>query len=118
MKNEMYNLKQAVVTRFTSYQKNDGNVTLIGTYAKSKWSDPNECIDKVIPTLEYDDTDTSGDKIAKVERVSNSIKADYDEYVMIIKSEDMKKLGLDSVSEKNVYIVDYYMGAVYGPIEE
>ena len=37
---------------------------------------------------------------------------------MIVKSEDMKKLGLDSVSEKNVYIVDYYMGAVYGPIEE
>ena len=118
VKNEMYNLKQAVVTRFTSYQKNDGNVTLIGTYAKSKWSDPNDCIDKVIPTLEYDDTDTSDDKIAKAERVSNSIKADYDEYVMIIKSEDMKKLGLDSVYEKNVYIVDYYMGAVYGPIEE
>lgn len=118
IKNEMYNLKQAVVTRFTSYQKNDGNVTLIGTYAKSKWPDSNDCIDKVIPTLEYDEEDTADDKIAKAEKVSNSIKADYDEYVMIIKSEDMKKLGLDSVSDKNVYIVDYYLGAVYGPIEE
>lgn len=118
VKNEIYNLKQAVVTKFTSYQKNDENVTLIGTYAKSKWPDSSDCIDKVIPTLEYDEEDTPDDKIAKAERVSNSIKADYDEYVMIIKSEDMKKLGLDSVSEKNVYIVDYYMGAVYGPIEE
>lgn len=118
IKNEMYNLKQAVVNRFTSYQKNDGNVTLIGTYAKSVWPDSDECIDKVIPTLEYDDTDTSEDKIAKAEKVSNSIKADYDEYVMIVKSGDMEKLGLDSVSEKNVYVVDYLMGAVYGPIEE
>lgn len=115
IKNEMYQLKQAVINKYTSYEKNDGKIALVGTSALSKWGNKNECIEKVIATLQYEDE--SMDEIERRKaRVSGEIARDYDEFVMLIDSDARVKLGLENSSD-NVYIVNYYTGSVYGPIE-
>ena len=116
IKNEMYQLKQAVVNKYTSYEKNDGDISLIGSLAKNNWSTSSECIEKIRPTLDFSDLD-SDEQEKKLERISGDIARDYDEFVMIVNSGDMTRLGIDKVSGAT-YIVNYYTGSVYGPIDE
>lgn len=117
VKNEIYQLKQAVVNKYTSYEKNNGNVILVGTLAKNKWTNYSECITEIYKTLEFD-KETEAEKEAKRAKISGDIARDYDTFVKLIYSGDMAKLGLESFSDENVYIVDYYTGSVYGPISE
>ena len=116
--NEIHQLKLAIVDKFTSYQKNDGNVFLIGELAKNKWPNSDDCVDKVIEVLIFDEDDTFEEKTLKTNRVSIEIARDYDKYVKIIYSGDMESLGLQKYSKDNAYIVNYNTGGVYGPISE
>ena len=114
IQNEIYQLKQAVVNRYTSYEKNEGDIALIGTLAKNNWT-VSECVDKIIPTLVLD-TETQEEKENKINKITNEITRDYDKYVMLLDSADRTTLGLENASD-NIYLVNYYMGSVYGPIE-
>ena len=115
-KNEIYLLKEAVINRYTSYEKNNGNVILVGTLAKNKYPSLTDCIDKIIPTLSLDNA-TPEEKNDKINKISNEITRDYDKFVMIVDSGDRIKLGLENSSDY-IYIVNYYTGSIYGPIEE
>lgn len=115
-KNEIYQLKEAVINRYTSYEKNNGNVILVGTLAKNKYPSPTDCVDKITPTLSFDSA-TQEEKNNKINKISNEITRDYDSFVMIVDSGDRIKLGLENSSDY-IYIVNYYTGSVYGPIEE
>lgn len=114
--NEIHQIKLAVVDRYTSYEKNDGSVSLIGTSAKNKWATSSECVNSIIPTLDFSSL-SSDDKESKINRITSDITRDYDEFVMLINSGDMARLGVDKASD-SLYVVDYYTGSVYGPIEE
>lgn len=114
--NEIAQLKTAVTNRFNSYLKNEDTVMLIGQPAKNTYS-TNECINKIISSLDFEKT-SQEEKDAEVSKITNNISRDFSEYVMIIGSGDMAKLGLENYSKTNRYIVNYYTGAVYGPISD
>lgn len=116
IKNEIYQLKQAVVNRYTSYEKNDGNIALIGTLAKNEWSNFEDCLERVIASLTYDN-ETIEERTSGEARIKKEISRDYNKFVMIVNSGDRLRLGLENSSD-NVYIVNYYTGAVYGPIKD
>ena len=115
-KTEIYQLHLAVMDRYTMYEKNQGNISLIGTLAKSKWTTASECLNEILSTVDFSELE-SGEKAKKIEKITNEIARDYDEYVMLVNSGDVTRLGVDKVSGAT-YIVDYYTGSVYGPIEE
>lgn len=116
VKNEIYQLKQAVVNRYTSYEKNNGNIALHGTLARNRWTDSEDCLEEVIASLTYEN-ETVEEKASVEARIRNEIARDYDKFVMLVDSGDRINLGLENSSD-NVYVVNYYTGAVYGPIEE
>lgn len=115
IKNEIYQLKQAVVNRYTSYEKNDGDIALFGTLAENHDDIDSfeDCMAKIKATLSSDEDDNLEKKF---ERISGEIARDYKKFVMVVDSEDRVKLGMENSSD-NVYIVNYYTGSVYGPIE-
>lgn len=114
--NEIAQLKTAVVNRFNSYLKNEDTVTLIGRLAKNTYT-TEECVNKIISTLDFEKS-TQEQKNLETSRITSNITRDFEDYVMIIESGDMSKLGLENYSKTNRYIVDYYTGAVYGPISD
>lgn len=118
IKNEMQQLKQAVISKFTSYQKNDGNVFLNGESAKNKWGDPEVCVDKIIESLIFEEDTTFEEKNAKIQKITKEVIRDYDTFVRVIYSGDKVDLGIDNYATDYVYIVNYNTGAVYGPISE
>lgn len=117
--NEIAQLKSAVADRFNSYLKNEDTVALVGKLAKNteSYNTVDECVNKIISTLDFEKA-TDEEKNAEKNRISNNISRDYEKYVMIIESGDMAQLGLENYSKTNRYIVDYYTGAVYGPISD
>lgn len=115
IQNEIYQLKQAVVNRYASYEKNDGNISLIGTSATAKWAEADMCVNDVISTLTFED-ETEDEKQLKIGRIANEITRDYDKFVKLVDSDDRISLGLENTSN-NLYLVNYYTGSVYGPIK-
>ena len=118
IKNEIYQLSQAVSNRYTSYEKNDGNIVLHGTLAKnvSDFDDVDKCMDKITSALKFDEDETQEDRQGKINRINSEITRDYEKFVMVIDANDRVKLGMEN-STDNIYIVDYFTGSVYGPIE-
>lgn len=118
IENEIYQLKQAISARYTSYIKNDGDISLLGDSPNNKWVNADECINTVISVLRFEDDLSPEDEEAKKQKVRDEILRDYNTYVKIIDSGDKLKLGLENYSDDKVYVVDYFTGSVYGPINE
>ena len=116
--NEIHQIKEAIVNKYVSYQKNDGNVYLNGVLAKSKWPNSGDCIDLIVDLITYQEGATFEEKAMKISKISAEIGRDYDKYVKIIHSGDMASLGLENYATDSVYIVNYKTGGVYGPISE
>ncbi len=114
--NEIAQLKTAVANRFNSYLKNEDTVSLIGKPVKSTYTS-DECVNKIISTLDFEKA-SQEEKTAEITKITNNISRDFNEYIMIIESGDMARLGLENYSKTNRYIVNYYTGAVYGPISD
>lgn len=114
--NEIAQLKTAVTNRFNSYLKNEDTVALIGKPVKGTYSS-GECVNRIISSLDFEKA-SQEEKNAEINKITNNISRDFNEYVMIIESGDMAKLGLENYSKTNRYIVNYYTGAVYGPISD
>lgn len=115
--NEIYQIEQAIAEKYVSYMKNDGNIALTGSAPSSKWTTMDECVDAVLLTLDFEDVSFE-DKTMKVQKINNDFTRDYDKFVKILYSGDMAKLGLENFSDDNVYVVNYYTGSVYGPIND
>lgn len=113
--NETYQIKEAISDEYTNFLKNLDTATLIGTLAKTKWSNPDDCINKIKASLNDEDFENAEDRSKKETKIEDDIKRDYDQYVMIIDSKDKQKLGLENYSEDMIYIVNYNTNSVYGP---
>lgn len=113
---EMHSLEEAILVRYTSYIKNDKNISLIGSPPSSRWSNSGDCYNEIINYVSYDglSTEEASQKRAKI---LSDIDRDYDEYVKIITYSDAIRLGLNTFLQDSIYLVDYYTTSVYGPLE-
>ena len=115
IKYEKSQIKEAIADEYTNFIKNSDTATLIGTSAKSKWENSEDCISKIKSSLSDEDYENAEERAKAESKIESDIKRDYEKYVMIIDSTDKQKLGLENFSENYIYIVNYNTNSVYGP---
>lgn len=111
---EIHAIEEAISARFTSYLKNDKNVSLVGS--EPIWSSASECVEKIYQSVDFSGL-SSGDIELKKTKIRNDITRDYHDYVRMIASGDARILDIEPFSDKSVYVVDYYTSTAYGPIQ-
>ena len=115
---EIHALEEAILERYASYVTNDKNVnvTLVGTSPSTKWASSTECVEAIVKTIDFSKV-SSGDQESKKAKISREIIRDYDTYVKLISKSEAKNLGVEQFTEGKVYVVNYYTGSVYGPVQ-
>lgn len=101
---EKKDISTVAVKRFGQYTRNENLYPLLGDNITQT-----EAITKIYKEKLKQDINASREEV--VDMVERDIK-----YIRIVNNVHAKELGVEEVSEGNIYIVNYYTGDVFGPI--